>query len=73
MKSHCIQILNLLKSGPATNDNFYAMLHTHRGSARICELRQRGVEIETNYIQAGNGRIAQYKLKGWKASYVEQP
>jgi hypothetical protein len=70
-RTQCAKIHALLKSGPITNDHIYRMLHTHRGSARICDLRQHGVPIETTYIKAGKAWIAQYKLAGWKASYVE--
>jgi hypothetical protein len=70
-RSHCTQIHALLKSGPVTRKNIYQMCGTYSGPQRIHELRARGVAIETEMIQAGSARIAQYKLAGWKASYVE--
>jgi len=71
MKSQCKKIHSLLKSGPVTNHTIYRLCGSMRGSARIFDLRARGVPIETEMIQAGNARVARYRLKGWEASYVE--
>ena len=70
-RTQCDKIHALLKSGPVTNMSIFRLCGSLRGSARICDLRQRGVEIETTYIKAGRANVAQYRLKDWKASFVE--
>ena len=70
-RSQCAKIHALLKTGPATNMHIFRLCGSLRGSARICDLRQRGVEIETEMIKSGKARVAQYKLKGWEPSYTE--
>jgi hypothetical protein len=70
-RSHCTQIHALLKTGPITAMHIFRLAGSMRGAARIHELRARGVPIETTMIQVGSAKVAQYKLKGWEASYVE--
>lgn len=62
---------SLLKSGPITWLHAFRMCGTSRLSARIYDLKAQGVSIETKLIKQGNARIAQYKLTGWKPTYVE--
>ena len=70
-RSQCIKIHALMKSGPITNMHIFRLTGSMRGSARIHDLRTQGVAIETNMIQAGNARIAEYRLEGWEPVYVE--
>jgi hypothetical protein len=70
-RSQCQKIHALLKSGPITNMHIFRLCGSLRGSARIFDLKQRGVEIEMTMIGAGKARVAQYSLAGWKASYTE--
>ena len=71
-RTHCQMILSALKGGPMTQSGFLRLCGSWKLAQRIYDLRKRGVEIETTYITRPNGaRVAQYKLKGWKPTYVE--
>jgi hypothetical protein len=70
-RSHCTQIHALLKTGPITAMHIFRLAGSMRGAARIHELRARGVAIETRMVQKGSARVAEYRLAGWEASYVE--
>ena len=71
MKSQCTQIHILLKSGPITPHHALRLCGTFRLAARIFDLRARGVDIETRMVQKGPARVAEYRIRGWEASYVE--
>ena len=70
-RTQCDKIHALLKSGPVTNMSIFRLCGSLRGSARIFELKQRGVEIDKTMIKAGKANVAQYRLRGWAPSYVE--
>jgi len=58
-------ILAMLKRGPVTALEALSEAGCFRLAARIADLRQQGVEIETQTITTPNGKhIAQYQLKG---------
>lgn len=57
-------ILAMLKRGPVTQMDALQEAGCMRLPARINELRQQGISIETEYIKTPTGKtIGQYKLK----------
>jgi hypothetical protein len=62
--SQATQILDMLKRGPVTAMDALEQAGCFRLAARISDLRQQGVEIETETVTTPTGKhIAQYKLK----------
>jgi hypothetical protein len=62
--SQCEAILAMLKRGPVTPLDALKEAGCFRLAARIADLRQQGIQIETETITTPNGKhIAQYKLK----------
>jgi hypothetical protein len=62
--SQTTQILDMLKRGPVTAMDALEQAGCFRLAARISDLRQQGVEIETETVTTTTGKhIAQYKLK----------
>ena len=71
-RTQCTKIHSLLKSGPVTNLTIFRMCGSMRGSARIFDLRERGVDIETTMIKKGDARIAEYSLAGWEPTCADR-
>lgn len=62
--SQATQILDMLKRGPVTAMDALEQAGCFRLAARIADLRQQGVEIETETVTTPTGKhIAQYTLK----------
>ena len=58
------QIHTMLRCGPVTALTALQEAGVMRLAARIAELRQAGVDIETRTVKLANGkRIAQYRLR----------
>ena len=83
-RSQCTKIAAILKSGPITPLGALRLCGTFRLAARIYDLRELDENgeyinpvvkkwggIETTMIQVNGARVAQYKLKNWKPTYVE--
>jgi hypothetical protein len=61
--TQCDQILEMLQCGPVTALDALQEAGCFRLAARIHDLRQRGVEIESRDRRLGNGKhIAEYRL-----------
>ncbi len=57
-------IMEMLKRGPVTAMDALEQAGCFRLAARIADLRQQGIEIETEKVTTATGKhIAQYKLK----------
>ena len=57
------RILKQLSRYACTTWHLIHNLHILRPAARIYELRQRGYNITTRMVKAGNARVALYKLE----------
>ena len=57
-------IMEMLKAGPVTAMDALERANCFRLAARIADLRQQGIEIETETVTTPTGKhIASYKLK----------
>jgi hypothetical protein len=62
--SQAQMIMEMLKRGPVTAMDALQEANCFRLAARIADLRQQGIEIETETVTTPTGKhIAQYKLK----------
>ena len=62
--SQANMIIEMLKRGPVTAMDALQEANCFRLAARIADLRQQGIEIETETVTTPTGKhIAQYKLK----------
>ena len=62
--SQASMIMEMLKAGPVTAMDALERANCFRLAARIADLRQQGIEIETETVTTPTGKhIAQYKLK----------
>jgi len=63
--TQCDQILEMLQSGPVTALDALQQAGCFRLAARIHDLRQRGIDIESRDCKLPNGKtIAEYRLAG---------